>query len=133
MRRLLLLAGLLAAATPLAAQRSVDWDTRVTFYGDNTEFFSPYREGATWLGGRLSTELVYHATPRVDVRVGVTADHRSGDTAFAEALPLLAMRYHTTHSTGVLGTLITEDRHGLLEPMEVLQFDILRPIEYGGQ
>ena len=133
MRRLLLSALCLGAAAPLAAQRSVDWDTHFFFYGDNTEFFSPYREGATWLGGRVSSELVYHATPRVDVRFGVTADHRSGDTAFAEALPLLSMRYHTTHSTGVLGTLITEDRHGLLEPMEELQWDVLHPIEYGGQ
>lgn len=132
-RPLLFVFALLASATPLAAQRTVDWDTHFLFYGDNTEFFSPYREGATWLGGRLWSELSYQATPRVEVRVGITADHLSGDTSFAEAKPLLSMRYRSSHGTGVLGTLITEDRHGLLEPMEVQQFEVLRPVEYGGQ
>jgi hypothetical protein len=135
MRRLSIFVLLLLAAraTPAAAQRTVDWDTRFLFYADNTEFFSPYREGATWLGGRLFTELSYRATPKVEVRLGITADHLSGDTTFADTRPLISMRYHGTHGTGVLGTLITEDRHGLLEPLEVLQFDILRPVEYGGQ
>src|SRR6185369_1873158 len=69
MRRLLLLAGLTAfAAVPAAAQRTVDWDTRFVFFADNTEFFSPYREGATWLSNRVFTELKYQATPRVEVR-----------------------------------------------------------------
>src|SRR5690349_20088762 len=106
MRRLL--AGLLLCglAAPLAAQRTVDWDTHFVFYGDNTEFFSPYREGATWLGGRMWTELSYQATPRVELRVGFTADHLSGDTSFAETKPLLSMRYRTAHGTGVLGSLI---------------------------
>ena len=133
MRRHLLLAGLLAAASPLAAQRSVDWDTRFVFFADNTEFFSPYREGATWLSNRAYTSLDYHATPRVDVQLGLTADHLSGDSSYVSTKPLIAMRYHTTHSTGVIGTLITEDRHGLLEPLEVQQFEVLRPVEYGGQ
>ena len=133
MRRLFAPLLLLCCAAPLAAQRTVDWDSRVVFYEDNTEFFSPYREGATWLSSRLYTEFSYQATPKVEVRLGVTADHLSGDTLFATVKPLLSMRYRTSHSTGVLGTLITDDRHGLLEPMEVLQFDILRPVEYGGQ
>lgn len=133
MRRLLLLAALTAAAAPLAAQRSVDWDTRFVFFADNTEFFSPYREGATWLSNRVYSELNYHATPKVDVHLGVTADHLSGDSSLVSMKPLISMRYHTVHSTGVIGTLITDERHGLLEPMEVLQFEVLRPIEYGGQ
>ena len=134
MRRFLLAAGLLAlAATPAAAQRTVEWETRFVFFADNTEFFSPYREGATWLSNRVFTELSYQATPKVEVRLGITAEHMSGDTAFVDTRPVMSMRYRSTHGTGVLGTLITEDRHGLLEPMEVLQFDILRPVEYGGQ
>ena len=134
MRRLLLVAGLLAlTAAPAAAQRTVDWDTRFVFFADNTEFFSPYREGATWLSNRVFTELSYRATPKVEVRFGLTAEHMGGDTAFADTRPLISMRYHGAHGVGVLGSLITEDRHGLLEPFEVLQFDVLRPVEYGGQ
>ena len=133
MRRLLLAVTLLAGATPAAAQRTVDWDTRFLFYSDNTEFFNPYREGATWMGARLWTELALQATPKLDVRVGVSADHLSGDSTFAQAQPLLSLRYRHAHSIGVLGTLIVEDRHGLLEPVEVLQRDILKPVEYGTQ
>ena len=133
MRRFLLTAVVLAAATPAAAQRTVDWETRFLFYSDNTEFFNPYREGATWMGARLWSELTLQATPKVQVRLGVSADHLSGDSSFAEAQPLLSLRYHHEHSTGVLGTLIVEDRHGLLEPFEVLQRDILKPVEYGSQ
>ena len=134
MRHLTLLTLLLAAtATPAAAQRTVDWDTRFLFYSDNTEFFNPYREGATWMGARLWTELALQATPKVEVRVGVSADHLSGDSSFAEVQPLLSLRYRDEHSTGVLGTLIVEDRHGLLEPFEVQQRDILKPVEYGSQ
>lgn len=133
MRRLLLPVFLLVSAAPLAAQRTVDWETRFLFYSDNTEFFNPYREGATWMGGRLWTELALQATPKVQVRVGVSADHLSGDSSFAEAQPLLSLRYHDGTSTGVLGTLIVEDRHGLLEPFMTLQRDILKPVEYGSQ
>lgn len=133
MRRLLLTAALLVAAAPLAAQRTVDWESRFLFYSDNSEFFNPYREGATWMGARLWTELALQATPKVQVRIGVSADHLSGDSSFAEAQPLLSLRYHNSTSTGVLGTLIVDDRHGLLEPLMELQRDIRLPVEYGSQ
>lgn len=121
------------AASPLAAQRTADWESRFLFYSDNSEFFNPYREGATWMGGRVSSELVLQAHPVAQVRVGFTADHLSGDSSFAVVQPLLSIRYQNGTSTGVLGSLIVEDRHGLLEPMMVLQRDILQPIEYGSQ
>jgi len=134
MRRLILTAALaMAVATPAAAQRTVDWNNKFLFYSDNTEFFNPYREGATWIGGRLWTELELGVTPKVAVHIGVTANHLAGDVSFAETRPLIALRYHTATSTGIIGTLITEDRHGLLEPMQVQQLDILAPIEYGTQ
>ena len=47
--------------------------------------------------------------------------------------PILGFRYRTDHSLGVLGTLVTEDRHGYLKPLEEHIFDITRPVEYGVQ
>jgi len=47
--------------------------------------------------------------------------------------PLLGFRYRTDHSLGVLGTLVTENRHGYLEPLEVTTLEFTRPIEYGLQ
>ena len=119
--------------SPLAAQRRVDWENRFLFYSDNSEFFNPYREGATWMGGRLWSELTLQATPKVQVRVGLSADHLSGDSSFATVQPLLSLQYRHEGGTGVLGTLIVEDRHGLLEPLMELQRDILKPVEYGSQ
>jgi hypothetical protein len=66
-RRFVLLSVLLA--TPAAAQSSVDLTARVTFYGDNTEFSNPFREGETLLGtfasvfvdARISERLCYAA------------------------------------------------------------------------
>jgi hypothetical protein len=132
-RHLLTVLLLVAVAAPAAAQRTVDWDNRFQFFSDNTEFFNPYREGATWIGGRLWTELVLGVAPHVEVHTGLTAVHLAGDADFAEVRPLISLRYVTATSTGVIGTLITEDRHGFLEPLQVLQRDILAPVEYGTQ
>lgn len=132
-RHLLVVLLLVAVAMPAAAQRTVDWDNRFQFFSDNTEFFNPYREGATWIGGRLWTELRLGVAPNVEVHAGVTAVHLAGDNSFAETRPLISLRYVTETSTGVIGTLVTEDRHGFLEPFQVQQRDILQPIEYGTQ
>ena len=50
-----------------------------------------------------------------------------------EVRPLLGFRYRTRTSLGVLGTLVTEDRHGYLEPLEVSTLEFTRPVEYGMQ
>ena len=43
-------------AAPLAGQ-SIDWRSSFLFYGDNTEFFTPYRTGETILGSSFTTTL----------------------------------------------------------------------------
>lgn len=134
---LCLLAASLAGA-PLPAQdagRSLAWASRFTFYADNTEFFTPYREGETLLGAWATSALSFRPAPRHEVLAGAFVDVRSGDTAsFATRVrPVLSYRFRTATSTAVLGTLITERRHGYLEPLEVMQLDILRPVEYGAQ
>jgi len=56
------LAGLLAlaGAGSAAAQERITFNVDMTFYGDNTEFFNPWREGETLLGteGRLFLDVV---------------------------------------------------------------------------
>ncbi|MFZ5624495.1 MAG: hypothetical protein ACOY71_08695 [Gemmatimonadota bacterium] len=132
------MAAAIALAVPACAQdsiRTLTWTSRFTFYGDNTEFFTPYRLGETLLGANFSSALSFRPAPRHEVLAGVFGDFRSGDTTsfLTSVRPVLSYRFRTTHSTGVLGTLITERRHGYLEPLEVMQLDITRPIEYGGQ
>lgn len=134
MRRPLTAAVLLGVlATPLAAQR-IDWRTRAVLYGDNTEFFTPYRTGETILGGQLTSVLDAEVGGRTSLSVGLFADRRWGSDAFSDSLkPVLAVAYRGRHSTGVIGTLDADRRHGLIDPLMVSTRELVTPIEYGLQ
>ncbi|MEO8294879.1 MAG: hypothetical protein ABI613_05125 [Gemmatimonadota bacterium] len=114
--------------------QSVDWRSRATFYGDNTEFFTPFRTGETILGAQFQTFLNVGTSARTTLRAGVFGDLRYGSTEFLDPVkPILAFRYETPTTLGVFGTLETLDRHGYLEPLEVTTLEFIRPIEYGAQ
>lgn len=120
------------AAIPAAAQR-LSWRTTATLYADNTEFFTPYRVGETLLGGQLATDLEFRTGRRTSFAAGVWADHRFGDTAFADPVrPILRFRYRGRTSEAIIGSFFPVRRHGHLEPLEVTTLEITRPIEYGG-
>lgn len=127
-------------AAPVSAQggtHTLAWTNEFMFYGENTEFFNPYVEGQTLLGANFSSALSFRlgTGSRHQVLAGVFGIMQSGDTsAFLSAVrPVLSYRYHLRQDIGVLGTLITEDRHGYLPNLEATNLDILRPIEYGAQ
>ncbi len=125
---------LLAGLAPPARAQVITWNNGLTFYLDNTEFFNPYRTGETLLGGQILSVLSAALGPRTEVVAGFYGNHQSGDSRFLEPFkPILGFRYRTTHSLGALGTLVTEDRHGYLEPLQGTLLDILRPVEYGVQ
>ncbi len=120
-------------AGPASAQQ-LDWHTRAVLYGDNTEFFTPYRVGETILGGQLTTWVAARYGQRTELRAGLFADRRWGSNNFADSVkPVLAFRLQTPHSLGVFGTLETVARHGLLEPLMVTTRELTTPIEYGAQ
>lgn len=130
-----ILAGLRLAlpAGPVAAQ-SLAWSTVATLYADNTEFFTPYRVGETILGAQFHSSLVLRPGTRTAIRLGVFGDQRSGSDRFLESpKPIIAFQYQTRSSTGVLGTLLPERRHGYLDALQVSTLELTRPIEYGGQ
>ena len=125
---------LLAAATRSASAQDLTWKNGLTFYLDNTEFFNPYRTGETLLGGQVLSYLSAVLGPRTEVVAGFHGNHESGDSRFLSPFkPILGFRYRTDHSLGAIGTLVTEDRHGYLEPLEGALLDITRPVEYGVQ
>ena len=117
-------------AAPRGVAQAFAWKSDATFYGDNTEFFNPYRVGETILGAQMQTYFSVAPGPRTEVILGVYGDHRSGRSDFFdEVKPLLGFRYHTQTSLGVLGTLVTDNRHGYLEPLEVTTLEFTRPVE----
>jgi hypothetical protein len=124
---------MLLVACPAMAQ-SIDWRTRATFYGDNTEFFTPFRTGETILGAQFSTFLDIVPSRHTRVLAGVFGDLQFGSDEFLDPVkPILSFRYETPTTRGVLGTLETVNRHGYLEPLEVTTLEFTRPIEYGAQ
>ncbi|HEX7025178.1 MAG TPA: hypothetical protein VF187_10210 [Gemmatimonadales bacterium] len=117
-----------------APAQALTWSTTTTLYGDNTEFFTPYRVGETILGGQFRSTLGLRTGERTAVHLGVFGDHRSGSDEFlATVKPVIAFQYRTATSTGTLGTLVPVRRHGFLEPLQVTTLELSRPIEYGLQ
>jgi hypothetical protein len=137
--------GMLPAAWPAgaAAQPRVTLGADLLFYGDNTEFRNPFREGETLLGTAVRLGADADISDRVTVTLGVFANQRFGaDSAFELVRPVLSMTVRGRRSTIVFGTLAPAridrapgaDRmgpHGLLPALqrETLAFE--RPYEAG--
>ncbi len=113
----------------------VDWKNDFTFYGDNTEFFEPYRTGETILGQQGKSYFEAALGPKALLTAGVFGDFRSQSDVdpAVDVKPLLSFQFHEGGSKLIMGTLITKDRHGFLEPLEVTFLEFTRPIEYGLQ
>ena len=138
---LLLCAALLPSSASAQEQLTIRSD--FLFYGDNTEFRNPFREGETIFGAafRVTAELALN--DRVTVSAGGFASQRFGsEMAFEQARPVLSLTVRGRRSAFVFGTLppltselpIGPDRngpHSLLPPLqrETLAYD--RPYETG--
>lgn len=82
----------------------------------------------------MRTALVFPLGPRAEALAGVFGDFRSCNEESAEAVePVLSFRWRTATSTAVMGTLITENRHGYLEPLQSTTLEITRQVEQGLQ
>lgn len=124
----------LAVIAPSLRAQRIDWQAHAVLYGDNTEFFTPYRTGETILGGQVRAWVEGRPTDRLSLRIGAFADRRWGSEEFTDSLkPILAARYTTVHSLGVMGTLDNTRRHGLIDPLMVSTRELTTPIEYGMQ
>ncbi len=121
---------LVAIAAPAAGQE-VRWKSDVLFYGDNTEFFTPYRVGETILGAWVKTALEVRTGEHTDLRAGVYGNRRDGSGGPSEVKPILTFRYRTAGTEWRIGTLDPVERRGYLEPLEVTTLELTRPVEYG--
>ncbi len=127
----------LLAIQPAAAQR-LTAGADLLFYGDNTEFANPFREGETLLGtaGRAFVDL--ELSDAATLRAGLFAKGRYGAHEFVEEVePVIALILRRGTSRFLFGSLDTatfdhrirgadEDTpHGLLPPLqrETLTFE----------
>jgi hypothetical protein len=143
-----IMASICGFADAAFAQEGLTLGASVVFYGDNTEFSNPFREGETIFGAAARVDGRMEISDRVTLTLGVFGNQRfgSGD-AFELVRPVLALTVAGARSTFVFGTLPSffegarpdgrlpgPDRtgpHGLLPPIqrETLAFD--RPYEAG--
>lgn len=146
MLRAALLAGCVLLAQPAAAQ-DIDFslDATATFYGDNTEFFNPFREGETIIGTHGLVVGEARTSDRLAIRAGIFGNQRFGSRrAFEQWRPVIALVIGNPSSQLILGTIrsvhrsqgIGPDRsgpHGLLPPLQVETLSFTRPWEAGAQ
>jgi hypothetical protein len=113
------------------------------FYGDNTEFHNPFREGETIFGAAIRVFALVDVNGRLTLTLGAFANERFGsEHAFEQVRPVLSLTVHGRRSAFILGALpaqapsipVGADRegpHGLLPPLqrETLAYD--RPLESG--
>jgi hypothetical protein len=132
-----------ADPAPAAAQERVTVTADLIFYGDNTEFRNPFREGETIFGTTVRFGAEMDVNSRVRLRLGVLGDRRFGSAeAFDLVRPIAALEVHGSRHRFAVGTLPPPrvvdppgpDRagpRGLLPPLqrETLAFD--RPFEAG--
>ncbi|HXW04916.1 MAG TPA: hypothetical protein VD833_06785 [Vicinamibacterales bacterium] len=132
-----------AAFADLHAQTPVTLTAEALFYGDNTEFQNPFREGETLLGAAVRAGVEFELAPRVTFRLGAFGNQRFGsEDAFEQVRPVIALEVRGRRSAFIFGTLPAPrvgdppgpDRtgpHGLLPPLqrETLAFE--RPYEAG--
>jgi len=132
-----------------ASAVEINWKNNFTFYGDNTEFFEPFRTRETILGQQGKSWLEIELGPYNRILLGVMGDFRSFNDPTVTTYPILSFEYRrggTTLAMGSLETDVPQDflkpmknsvesfyRHGFLEPLEVTTLEFTRPVEYGLQ
>ena len=142
-----LLAGVLAVSHvgSAAAQDRINFVVDTTFYGDNTEFFNPWRDGETLLGteGRLFLDI--DLDEHVTVRAGLFGNHRFGDDHnFENVRPVLALHVMNEGTRFIIGSIESGTQqvglgpdqlgpHGLLPPLQRTSLAFSRPDEAGLQ
>lgn len=144
--RAAILAGCMLLARGAAAQ-SVDYslDATASFYGDNTEFFNPFRVGETTLGVNGFVVGQARISDRLAVRAGVFGNQRYGTRdAFQQVRPVISFVIGPPSSRLILGTLDTVQRqygigpdrsgpHSLLPPLQIETLAFTRSWESGAQ
>ncbi|HJU44904.1 MAG TPA: hypothetical protein VJ691_18905 [Vicinamibacterales bacterium] len=130
-----------------AAAQNVDYslDATVTFYGDNTEFFNPFRDGETTIGAHVFLVGEARTSDRLAIRAGVFGNQRFGSRdAFEEVRPVFTLAVGNARSQLLLGTIQTGRRaqgigpdrsgpHSLLPPLQLETLAFTRPWEAGVQ
>ena len=141
----LLLTAFLFVAQPSAAQIPVALNVDSVLYGDNTEFFNPFRSGETILGSFQRIFFEIKPSDRATFKLGIYATERAGSHSPVErGLPIVTLQLGSNRQRFILGTLESVDHreafgpdrstpHGLLPALAVETLWFTRAYEAGVQ
>jgi hypothetical protein len=142
-KRVLLLLCATMLPSPASAQEALAIRSDFLFYGDNTEFRNPFREGETIFGAAVRVTAEIGLNERATVSAGGFGNQRFGsEDAFEQIRPVLSLTVRGRRSSFVLGTLPprTSERaagpdrdgpHELLPPLQRETLAYERPYEAG--
>jgi hypothetical protein len=147
MRRIALLAIAAVVAARGAHAQSTDFafQADATFFGDNTEFFNPYRTGETLIGTSAFVVGEARINRRLSIHGGVFGlQSFDAGRSLDQVRPVLSLVIGPQRSRLILGTLETVRRvdgigpdrtgpHGLLPPIQIETLAFERPWEAGVQ
>jgi hypothetical protein len=144
-RSVLLTLAALALASPVSAQTTTA-AADFLFYGDNTEFANPFREGETLLGASGRVYLDVALNEQVTLRGGFFGSGRFGSHGPLDSYePYIALEIKKGPSRFIFGSLETvqtrapvagpdvETLHGLLPPIQDERLTFTRGQEMGLQ
>ena len=95
--------------------------TGATFFNNN-EYFNPYQEGYTLIGGFLQPELVYSVNKKLSLTAGLHIKKYYGNEGFADAEPMFSICYRASDALNiVMGSFGGGQNHLLPETM--LEFE----------
>ncbi len=90
----------------VSAQEQLAIRSDFLFYGDNTEFKNPFREGETIFGAAARVAAEIGLNDRVTISAGVFGNQRFGsEDAFELVRPVLSLTVRGRRSSFVFGTL----------------------------
>src|SRR4051812_40128523 len=139
------LCGAIAPRSAAAQIPPLTLQTRLVFYGDDTEFSNPFRTGETIVGTYATAFVDATVSDRLTVRGGGFGNWRLGSPqSIDQGHPVLALVVSEGPHRFIFGTLDTmrhvrgegPDRtgpHGLLPPMQQETLSFTRPYEAGLQ
>ena len=130
---------------PALAQERVTLRTNATLYGDNSEFFNPFRDGETLFGTAATVAVDVALNEQVTFSGGIFLNHLFGSEKFADQWrPVFQIILHGEHHRFIMGTLESDERpdgfgpdrtglHGLLPSLQAETLAFSRPYEAGLQ
>lgn len=125
---------ILSLLAALCGAQEASLNTDFHFYGDDTEFRGPYRDGDTLFGVHLAAVLDLKWAEGFSAHAGIWAGRRNGsDEFFDESRPVLSALFSHGGTSFILGSFFPEKRHGFLEPLQDPRFEFTRPLENGFQ